>query len=209
MGKYKDLNDYEVMYMIQENDEEAKDILFQKYRPIIVAFAKKNLETAKKYGLELDDLIQEGYLGLYGAIKNYKTEEGTTFYTYANVSIRSKILNCVLRKSIEKRNILSPLSLSETISTENDISLMDVLEDKNALLPHLVIEENDLSNQIKEFMLSLEFPGSLIFELKLNGFAMNDIVCLLDLSYKTVSNNLYHMRKEFKTYLLGDCKKEF
>ncbi len=208
MGEYKDLNDYEIMYMIQENEEDAKNILFRKYRPIVVSFAKKYLVHAKKYGLELEDLVQEGFLGLYSAIRNYDADSGTLFYTYANIAIRSKILNCVMRKNLEKREALAPLSLTELVSSNGDLTLMDVLENKNAPLPHIEVDINDLLIQIKQFMLSLEFPGSLIFELKFNGFTMIDIASLLDLSYKTVSNVLYRIRKEFKTNFFGNCKKE-
>ena len=71
MGMYKDLNDYEIMYLVEENDDVANELIFIKYRPIILNIAIKYKEEAKKYGLELDDLIQEGYVGLYSAMKNY------------------------------------------------------------------------------------------------------------------------------------------
>ena len=202
MAIYKDLNDYEVMYLVEENDEDAKELLFDKYKPIVFKIASQYKDEAKKYGLEIEDLIQEGYLGLYSAIQTYDSNNDVLFYTYAIISIRSKILNSLTVKSAGKHKSLNQgISLSSQVSVGDDVFLIDVLEDKNAILPHLMVEENEIELMVHDFLLSLEFSHSLIFELKLNGFKNKDIVELLDLPLKYVSNTLFQIRKKMREYL--------
>lgn len=202
MAIYKDLNDYEVMYLVEENDEDANEILFDKYKPIILKIASQYQKEAKKYGLEMDDLIQEGYLGLYNAIQTYDSKNNVLFYTYAIISIRSKILNSLTIKGASKHQVLNQgISLFQQLANSDDGILMDILEDKNALLPHLMVQEKEFGSIIYDFLLSLDFPHSMIFELKMNGFKNSDIVELLDLPLKYVSNSLFHIRKRLKAYL--------
>lgn len=201
MGTYRDLNDYEIMYMIEENDE-AKELLFDKYRPIIINMARKYKKEGKMVGLEIEDLIQEGYLGLYSAIKNYNQDGSSIFYTYALVSIRSKILNALKLHNTQKKKILnSSISLSKSVSYDSDLSFIDFIVDEKAIIPDVVIEEKELFNFIREFVFSLDIENASIFELNLNGFNNNDISRLLDYSSKTVSNNLFRIRRKLQQYL--------
>lgn len=204
MGDYKDFNDYEVMYLVEENDENAKDVLYEKYRPLIVSIASQYQKEAKEYGIELDDLVQEGFIGLYSASKNYNSKMNVKFYTYALVSIRSKILNCLNTKNTYKHIYLNQsISLFQPLADFNQFTLMDALEDKNAVIPHFLVEESEFEDNIKTYLYSLDFPHSLVFELKINGFRNVDISKLLDFSTKKVSNILFSIRKDFQRYLVN------
>ena len=81
----KEYNDYELLYMISENNEEAEEILYNKYRPIVEMKASRYLKVGKKLGLESNDLIQEGLVGLNDAIKKYDNQKDTLFYSFANM----------------------------------------------------------------------------------------------------------------------------
>lgn len=200
METYRDLNDYEIMYMVEESDE-ARDLLFDKYRPIIINIANKYRLEAKKLGLELDDLIQEGYLGLYAAIRNYNPNENTLFYTYAVLSIRSKMLNCLKMHNSQKYQSLNKsVSLSKPIFNDDELSLIDYVIDKNAVNPDEVIQENELIHCISDFLYTLDINLACIFELNFNGFSNTDISGLLDLPYKTVTNHLFRIRKKLNQY---------
>lgn len=200
MGTYRDLNDYEIMYMVEESDE-ARDLLFDKYRPIIVNIANKYRLEAKKLGLELDDLIQEGYLGLYSAIRNYNPNENTLFYTYALLSIRSKIFNCLKMHNCQKyQSLNTSVSLSKPVFNDDELSLIDYVVDKNAISPDEVLAEFETINSISDFLYTLDINLACLFELNLNGFSNADISRLLDISCKTVANNLFRVRKKLNQY---------
>ena len=202
METYRDLNDFEIIYMIEESDE-ARDLLFDKYRPIVVNMAKSYLSQGKKLGLELDDLIQEGYLGLYSAIRNYNADEKTLFYTYAILSIRSKILNCLKANDSKKSQSLNQsISLSKPVFEDNGLSLIDCVIDKNAINPDEFILENETISLVNKFLYELDINLASVFELNLNGFNNSDISKLLGFSNKLVSNNLFRVRKRLYEYLI-------
>ena len=201
MEVYRDLNDYELMYMIEENDD-AKDMLFDKYRPIIVNMARKYLLEGKKVGLELDDLIQEGYIGLYAAIRNYNPDHSSLFYTYAILSINSKILNALKKSSTQKRETLNhSISLSKPISIDSETTFIDLLVDDNSLLPDMLIEEKELSKIVSDYLYSLDIDVASILELSINGFNNVDIGKMLGYSSKYISNVLFRVRRKLHQLL--------
>ena len=84
---YRDYNDYELIHYISENSEEANDIIFKKYEPLIVNTAKKMIRYTHNSSLELNDLIQEGMLALNDATHTFASSHETIFYTYAKACI--------------------------------------------------------------------------------------------------------------------------
>lgn len=201
MGTYRDLNDYELMYMVEENDD-AKELLFDKYKPIVKKMASKYRLEASKVGLEVEDLIQEGYIGLISAIKNYNPDDDALFYTYAVISIKSKLLNCIRMSSCKKHYCLNQsISLSKPISVDSDLIILDFIEDTNTEIPDLVVYENQISSLLKDSLYNLEIIAAGIFELTMNGFSNGDIAILLGVSNKTVYNYLFKIRKKIRKSL--------
>ena len=76
---YKDINDYEILYMINEDKDGSYDILYRKYLPIIKSIASKYVLLVSQVGGEYQDLIQEGFLGLNNAIVSYYDSMNTLF----------------------------------------------------------------------------------------------------------------------------------
>ena len=74
---YKDYNDYELVYLAQEQNEDAIEIIYQKYKPIIYKKCNKYIKVL--HGIELCDLVQECYLILDYAIKNFNQNNNNTF----------------------------------------------------------------------------------------------------------------------------------
>ena len=84
---YKKINDYEVVYMVRENDEEAREIIFNKYIPIVRRIASDHLALAKMARIEYEDLVQEGLIALNEAINKYNERSGVLFYTFLCVCV--------------------------------------------------------------------------------------------------------------------------
>lgn len=203
MGDYKDLNDYEIIYMVKENDDDAIEILFRKYRPVIVKIASNYLKIAKSYGLELEDLIQEGYIALYSAYRNYSDIRDAMFYTFVNISVHSKILNCLRLSNTKKNKTLNnSISLFNKLSYVDEQELIDVVEDNLSLLPEDELDLKELESIVRNFILELNYPQSCVFELNMNGFSNLDIADLLGLNKKQVINYLFTARKKFQSYLM-------
>lgn len=202
MGAYKDLNDYEIMYLVSENDENAKEVLFQKYYPIIVRTANRYKEEAKKYGLEIDDLVQEGYYGLSCAMNCYNPNKDAMFYTYAIMSIKSKIVNALRIAGNKKSFCLNNyISLFRKIDPNKEATIFDFVPDNNVVYPEEVLLNNEMMFLLKDFLFSLKISSATIFELKLNGFSTRDISELMGVSVRSVSNVVCRNNEKLRKFL--------
>ena len=79
--RYKGVNDYELLYLVGENNEEVYNSIYAKYKPLIHRMAKTLCENYKSALVEYDDLFQEGMYGLNNAIKSFNGKSGSLFYT--------------------------------------------------------------------------------------------------------------------------------
>lgn len=199
---YKDINDYELLYMIEEENDYAKEVLYQKYLPLIRNETIKFYNSLKIYGVEYDDLYQEAHLAFLRTIQFFNERENTLFYTFLKINIHSKLLNYA-RVIKSQKNIFykGMLSLNESISPDDDICLIDCVNDEKQLEPSVILEDVENENRVKKFSLNLMSLHSQMFDLLCAGFHPKEIAILLDMDQKDVSNILYRIRRKLKKYL--------
>lgn len=197
--EYKDYNDFELLDYISENNEDANNIMFKKYQPLISSIAKKMLGYTKGTGLELNDLIQEGMLGLSNAIDKFTYSKETSFYTYAKTCIERKMISQVIMARRQKRKILNEaISLDGIDEYGKEINFDFFLKDESInpekILVNTETEEEfiDLSNEILT-----DFEKEVI-ELKMNGFEYKEIANILEKDSKSIDNALQRARNKLK-----------
>lgn len=182
---YKDVNDYELVYRIRENDDDAVNVMLKKYEPIIISIAKKYYGIVKNHGADMNDLIQEGRIAVVKAISSYNPNSTSIFYTYVSICIdRHFITYC--------RNLTSfkNLPLNYSITDECLYSIGDISKDPAMSLFQLYECENFMKEKN-----SFDFRDSNIFELRYNGFSYKEIAILLDLPVSTVDSRLCKIRR--------------
>ena len=196
---YKNLNDYEQLYLVCENDEYAREKIFNKYKPIIVSIAKKYL-TYSNNRFDLDDLIQEGYIGLNRAISSFDDKENVLFYTFSIVCIERQIKSYYRQfKTLKNYHFYNSYSLDMEI---DDMTLSDIVEDKSILnSPTLFLDNSCLEEELINFKHSLDFRTSLVFELRYNGFKYREIADLLDISIGIVDSSIHNCKERLKKFL--------
>ena len=96
-------NDYELVSLAKEGNEDAINIIYQKYKPIIVKKSQNMIIRASHHGIEISDIMQEGYIGLEEAIMNFNEKDEASFYTFAMLCINRQIIN-YLRKTTGGRD---------------------------------------------------------------------------------------------------------
>ena len=119
---YRDINDYEQLYLVAENDDEAEEVIFRKYKPIIYAIADKYYNYFKFRGIDKDDLVQEGYVGLSNAIKSYKDNQSALFYTFSSICINRQIRGYCRQFLSTKNEILNNAYSFDNIIIDDDIT---------------------------------------------------------------------------------------
>ena len=96
-------NDYELISLAREGNEEAINLIYQKYKPIIVSKSTDAIVTASHHGIEISDIMQEGFIGLDEAINGFSEKDNASFYTFAVLCINRQIIN-YLRKTTRGRD---------------------------------------------------------------------------------------------------------
>ena len=199
--RYKGVNDYELLYLVGENNEEVYNSIYAKYKPLIHRMAKTLCENYKSALVEYDDLFQEGMYGLNNAIKNFNGKSGSLFYTLAKLCI-SREMNGYITKMLRGKNII----LSSAVSFDTPITNGFVVED--TLYSHddsveFKFESIEMEKYILDLKYELKDEYMPIYELKLNGFSNAAIANLLDLRYKDVDNYLRSIKKTLRRKIIN------
>ena len=191
---YKDFNDYELLDHIYSCDEDANEIMIYKYRPLTVNLAKKLIKYCNG-GIDLNDLIQEGLVGLNEAINNFREDKETNFGTYAKLCIQRRMYSVVKSTRTYKNKILNEsISLEDEEDTNIDRFLVD-----NSNNPSDMLEENAYQEEIlKKLNEQLTDLEKQVFELKKNYFNYKEIADILDKEPKVIDNTIQRIKLKLK-----------
>lgn len=196
--KYND-NDSELLYLVSEENEDAKEIFYEKYRGIIEMVAKKYMPFAKTSGIELNDLIQEGMLGLSQAIDSFKEKKDVQFSTFANLCIKRSIISYVRKNTNTKNKSLNNSLSMDTTLNSNGKPLLELIQDDNNINPediYISIENNkELMKKITEHLSNNERE---VFLLRIRGFSYQEISLLLNITKKSAERSMERVRSKLE-----------
>ena len=197
-NNYNNMSDDELLELINKKDTDALDFLICKYKDLLNSKVNKYFII----GAEKEDIVQEGLIGLYKAIKDYKPDKQNSFKSFANLCIERQLITAIKSSNRQKHMPLnSYLSLNMTAfeneDGNNDTQIVDVLE-------NTVIEDPLDTITKKEYFSSVEnvIDSSLSdFEKKvLNRYVQGEsyvkIAERLDAPVKSVDNAIQRIRKK-------------
>ena len=201
MKKYKD-NDYELLYLISENNEDAKELFYEKYKPIIDMKAKKYAKYVEYKGYDINDLIQEGMIGLSRAINDFSEQKDVQFTTFANLCIERQMCSFMRNISTGRHKALNDSLSFENTKNTYGIPLSNILDDKNVNPETSFIDaesKDDLYNDIVSVLKKdIEIE---IFELRANGFSYKEIASLLNITEKSVGKHIERIKEKISKML--------
>ena len=194
---YKDHNDYELLYLVSENNEDANEIFFDKYKSIVELKAKKLYPYVMNKGYELNDLIQEGMIGLSQAINDYKEQKNVQFSTFASICIERQIMTFVRDFNRQKHKILNySLSIDSTIDKKGRPLMEIAFDEKNRNPEDSLIEldeEVEMLDKIKSVLTDKEYE---VFELRLQGFSYQEMALLLNTTRKSIDGTISRIKSK-------------
>lgn len=192
--EYSDYNDYELLEFIYEGNEEANNIIIEKYKPLINSIAGKMIKSCNNNGVDYNDLVQEGYIGLDYALKHFVEERNTIFYTYVKRCIKRKMVSYLISTNRLKHKVLN-----ESISFDNDDNMLDKVLTDTLDNPEIILEniefENELLKNIRKKFTSFEKN---VFDLMLAGFEYKEISNILEKEKKAIDNTIQRIRLKVK-----------
>ena len=183
-------NDYELVALAQENNEDAINMLYQKYKPMIIKKSKMAFLQATHHGIEINDIMQEGFIGLDKAINNFSQDDTASFYTFANICIDRNINNFV-KKNIKGKNKL----LNEAVVIDD--GLENLLRDNINIEESFLVnhQENEFIERIQEQLTDFERK---VFNLRLKEYTFEEIADMVNKDIKSIYNTFQRIRQKIK-----------
>lgn len=194
--KYDDLDDDNIILLVRDKDHEAMDYLLEKYRPLV----KRMSRTMYIMGADSEDLVQEGMIGLFKAIRDYNIEKSASFYGFAKMCIERQIYSAVTASNRKKHSPLnSYVSIYSDVEDKEEGASMfgELLEAGNDSNPEArFIGKEELSAIQEAINTRLSDFEKKVLELYLEGLAYSDIASQVDKSIKSIDNAVQRIRNK-------------
>jgi len=200
--EYSEYNDSELISLINESSEEAKDIIYEKYKYIIDINVRKYLIAANSFGIEYNDLYQDALVGFADALNSYKEEAKAALPTFITICVTRRLNNSILKASRLKNKIMVESLSLEHPYEQFKLPLKEILSDNNENNPldSMTEEESlkELNDTIKEVLSESEYQ---VYELMISGLKYNDIALILEKEPKQIDNTIQRIKNKVKKIL--------
>ena len=196
-----ELDDHYLVAMAKEGRSEAYDAIVRRYR----GFVRLKASSYFLLGGESDDLIQEGLLGLYKAVRDYRTDRESSFRNFAELCITRQIITAVKTATRNKHTPLNQyvsFSQTPTAGGESDTTLDEVLPGPTVADPvNQVIASEELASLVSCLSSVLSELESRVLSLYLDGDSYELIAERLECDTKTVDNALQRVKRKVGIHL--------
>ncbi|HAI87260.1 MAG TPA: RNA polymerase sporulation sigma factor SigH [Firmicutes bacterium] len=197
---YEELADEQIVEHARLGDRIAEEYLINKYKNFVRAKARSYFLI----GADREDIIQEGMIGLYKAIRDFKPDKLASFRAFAELCITRQIITAIKTATRQKHIPLnSYVSLNKPIyDEESDRTLLDVLSGNKITDPEeLVISREefiDIESKMGEFLSELERE---VLNAYLDGKSYQEIAQELCRHVKSIDNALQRVKRKLERYI--------
>lgn len=192
---FNELSDEELISLIRSDNKDALDFLLSKYKDLVYMKVSKYFIV----GAERDDIVQEGMIGLYKAIKSFKEDKHNSFRTFANMCIERQLITAIKTSNRQKHMPLnSYLSLNTSAYDEDeDKTLIDVINNNTVEDPLDTITKKEYYKSVEDSIdKSLSTFEKQVLKKFIKGDSYVKIAEELDSPVKSVDNAIQRIRKK-------------
>ena len=200
MEQYKLLTDEELISLLREGHEDTRDFLLEKYKHLV----RKKARAMYLIGGDNDDLIQEGMIGLYKAIRDYKDDKGASFHTFAELCINRQLSTAVEASQRQKHQPLNTyVSIYDKEHEEksgNPLNAVGMALITQNPEERMIAQERfaDMENRILQRLSKFEKE---VLRQYLSGLNYSEIAYNLGKTAKAVDNALQRIKKKVRLLL--------
>ncbi|MEQ8200933.1 MAG: RNA polymerase sporulation sigma factor SigH [Syntrophomonadaceae bacterium] len=197
---YAEMQDEETVELAQQGEQFAIEFLIDKYKNFVRAKARSYFLI----GADREDIIQEGMIGLFKAIRDYRVDKLTSFRAFAELCITRQIITAIKTATRQKHIPLnSYVSLNKPIyDEESDRTLMDIITTTGITNPEEIIISREeyifIEKKMGEILSSLEWKVLMSY---LEGKSYQEISVDLKRHVKSIDNALQRVKRKLEKYL--------
>ena len=193
MENYEQFTDEELIERLRDGEQELEDYLMEQYKGMVL----KTAHAMFIVGGEREDLIQEGMIGLFKALRDYQPGKSAVFSTFANLCVERQ-----LYKAIEMSGRLKNKPLNSYISlSEEESPILDSLAFEQQDPEAIVIDRenvNVMQEKIRQHLSSFETQ---VLDSYLEGMTYTQIAEAMEKSPKSIDNALQRIRGKIREFL--------
>ena len=198
-GRYGNTTDEELIDRIRQGESQITDYIMEKYKNLV----RKKAKSMYILGADNDDLIQEGMIGLFKAVRDYDAGRDASFYTFADLCVSRQMYNAVQASRREKHAPLnSYISLYEDMAeTEEDgaMELVNVIASNIETNPEQIFIDKENVAQIEAIMeKELSSFEKQVLDLYITGMAYSQIAKVLGRDEKSTDNALQRLKTKLR-----------
>ena len=199
-NEYKLMTDEKLIENIKQEDQKALDCLIERYNDVVSMKANRFFMV----GAEKEDMIQEGMIGLYKAIRDFNYEKSSTFKGFAELCVTRQIITAIKTATRQKHIPLNTyISLNKPVSEDDsERTLLDILSTIKISDPEELIigkeEKARIENAIAKVLSDLEME---VLQSYLDGKSYQEIACDLDRQAKSIDNALQRVKRKLEKCL--------
>lgn len=197
---YQYMSDEDVVELAKDGDDVALEHLINKYKNFVRAKARSYFLI----GADREDIIQEGMIGLYKAIRDFRCDKLSSFRAFAELCITRQIITAIKTATRQKHIPLnSYISLNKPIYDEDsDRTLLDIISGSKVSDPEELIisreEFGDIEEKMGEILSSLEWKVLMSY---LEGKSYQEMASDLKRHVKSIDNALQRVKRKLERYL--------
>lgn len=190
-----------ILALAKDGNTRAVEFLLNKYKNLV----KSKSRTYFLIGAEKSDIIQEGMIGLYKAIKDYNPQNGSSFRTFADLCITRQIITAVKTATRLKHMPLnSYISLNKSSNDENDDTPIEAIREIFHPDPEEIMINKErlamLETKLKESLSKYEIA---VLNCYISGKSYTEIASELKRSEKSIDNALQRIKKKLENFSLN------
>ena len=190
MSRYGPCSDEELIERLRNGESKISDYLMEKYKGTV----KKRARAMYLIGGETDDLIQEGMIGLFKAVQDYRPDREASFRTFAGLCIDRQLYSAV-KNSTRQKHI--PLNSYVSLSEEEESGSLEGLWSENP--EALVIDRETTGILEKEISRALSPMENKVLDYYLRGYGYVQIAEIMGKTPKSIDNALQRIRGKIRT----------
>lgn len=185
--------------LAQEGDNSALEYIINTYKNIVRLRARKFFLIGGDY----EDLIQEGTIGLFKAIRDYNPAKNTSFTTFAELCIRRQLYTAIKSANRKKHLLLNDsLSLDFPVEENDNKNLSDIYADQSIMSPDEIMESEEKLNEINKIIDTMLSPlEKTVIEMYLDGKNYREIAKIINKEDKSVDNALNRAKNKLRNAL--------
>lgn len=195
MKEYHNFTDEELIEKLRVGDERIMDYILDKYKPLV----RKRANTMYLIGGDTDDLIQEGMIGLFKAIRDYEGEKESSFYHFAELCINRQIYTAVEASNRKKHAPLNSYVSLYSGTNEDGVVLADSLMTSIMENPEqMMIEQENLTQFMEQLKQRLSKMERQVVDYYLAGLNYVQIAEQMGKTPKAIDNALQRIKAKIR-----------